>query len=409
MNKEKAFLSCLKVALMLAFFINFSASAYPVEYDSTVARRVVDSLKISKFKSYTKGLADIGGREYGTQTNTNGKQWLISALQGIGYTNVTTQSSTYNNVYCTKVGSVAPDSMYIISAHYDGMPVARAANDDASGCALVLEGARVFVNPLIKTHYSIRFILWNAEEKGLLGAKAYVTERRPLQGSSEPRWLGIIQHDMLLYDHGLPPQSQQSPNADIDVEFQKNSTAAAKSKALAVELQLGCNAYAPDYPADTGDNMSNTDSDPFKDYIAAVSVRENERIKEIGNYSDPAWHTVCDTFGYFSEKDFLLGFNCVQMTIGTICRLAGVYDSTPVSINMPHINKPAHYEISPIVRHIKVFNTQGVKVAEHIGRHNWRHYCKEIQNNGTMPSGLYIIQLIDCNNRAESRYLRIVE
>ena len=408
MVEKHTLLHVINRAVIIVSIVAFTAGAYPDEYDSLVARAVVDSLDISQFKSYIKGLADLGGREYGTQSNTQGREHLISTLEDLGYENVETQSSNYRNVYCTKLGSVSPDSVYIVSAHYDGMPVAEAANDDASGCALVLEGARVFANPLIKTHYSIRFILWNAEEKGLLGAKSYAGERKPLQGTSEPRWLGLIQHDMILFDHGLPPQNQQIPDADIDVEYQANSAEAAKSLALSEELVDGCEAYAPDYPADIGNNMSNTDSDPFKNYIAAVSVRENERISEIGNYSDPHWHTATDLYDTFSEKDFLLGFNCLQMTIGTVCRLAGVYDSTPVSIEIPQTYKQKQPILFPVAKEIKIFDTQGRKIAEHPGSCNWLQYSKSLENRKILPAGLYIFQLISAGDNSKHRFLQVV-
>ncbi len=154
MIKANILLKTLMHSIVFASILVTSVMSYPEKYDSVVARRVVDSLDIIEFKAFDKGLADLGGREYGSQSNRQAKNWIVKAMEDLGYDNVKTQSSTYNNVYCTKVGSISPDSMYIVSAHYDGMKVAQAANDNASGCALVLEGARVFVDPLIKTHYS---------------------------------------------------------------------------------------------------------------------------------------------------------------------------------------------------------------------------------------------------------------
>ena len=407
MSSNQTSFSILNQFVIIVSFLTVTVAAYPPEYDSTVARAVVDSLDIDQFKAFDKELADLGGREYNTQSNTRARELLIDVLEGMGYDNVETQSSTYRNVFCTKVGSVSPDSMYIVSAHYDGMPVAEAANDDASGCALVLEGARVFANPLIRKHYSIRFILWNAEEKGLLGAKAYVNEREPYQGGAEPLWLGMIQHDMILFDHGLPPQPTQVSGTDIDVEYQSSSQAAAKSKALAEELFDGCKAYASDYPADIGTKMSNTDSDPFKNYTAAVSIRENERLAEIGQGADPTWHTKYDYYNYFSNEDWLLGFNCAQMTIGTVCRLAGVYDSTPVAIEIPQTIQKQPV-LSTIAKEIRIFDTQGRKIAEHHGLCNWLQYYKGLKSRKVLPAGLYIIQLIDIKNNTKYRFLQAV-
>ena len=47
-----------------------------------------------------------------------------------------------SSIYATKVGTRFPDQMYIVSAHLDGRGGGGAANDDASGCSLVLEAAR---------------------------------------------------------------------------------------------------------------------------------------------------------------------------------------------------------------------------------------------------------------------------
>src|SRR5687767_1837740 len=67
-------------------------------------------------------------------------------------------------VYCTKWGSTRPGEMYIVGAHMDGIGYGAAANDDASGSAVVMELARIFNAPGVVTDVSIRFALWNGEE-----------------------------------------------------------------------------------------------------------------------------------------------------------------------------------------------------------------------------------------------------
>src|SRR6266853_1037364 len=127
--------------------------------------------------------------------------------------------------------------MYIVAAHMDGRGFGEAANDNGSGTALVMELARVFGSPDVQTDRSIRFELWNNEETGLDGARAYVEQRAPLQGKEdpagsgrypEPKWLAMIQHDMMLFDHGMPRadgtvSKEQRPEADINIEFQSGA------------------------------------------------------------------------------------------------------------------------------------------------------------------------------------------
>lgn len=77
-------------------------------------------------------------------------------------------------VYCTKVGTTRPQEMYIVGAHMDGIGWGEAADDNGYGTALVMEVARVLNRPDVRTDRSVRFILWNNEETGLDGARAYV-------------------------------------------------------------------------------------------------------------------------------------------------------------------------------------------------------------------------------------------
>ncbi len=232
-------------------------------------------------------------------------------------------------VYCTKVGATHPEEMYIVGAHMDGHGWGEAANDDGSGTAIVMELARVFNAPDVRTERSIRFALWNNEETGLNGSRAYVEQRQALQGQEEPagsgrypepRWLRMIQHDMMLFDHGAPRADgtvsrDQRPEADVNIEYQSDSAMAAESRQLAFLLKAASDAYATDYPATVGPHMTNTDSTPFMDVVPAISLRENERGAQIGAGWDPNWHQPTDRFSTFSDNDFRLGLNAAQTTL----------------------------------------------------------------------------------------------
>lgn len=240
-------------------------------------------------------------------------------------------------VYCTKIGSSHPDEMYIIGAHMDGHGWGEAANDDGSGTALVMELARIFNAPDVVTERSIRFALWNNEETGLNGARAYVEQRQSLQGKEdppgsgsypEPRWLGMIQHDMMLFDHGAPRADgtvsrDQRPEADVNIEFQSNSDLVGRSRELAFYFKAASDKYATDYPATVGPHMTNTDSTPFMNIVPSISLRENERGTHVGAGWDPHWHQPTDVFTTFSDDDFRLGLNAGQTTLAAIAELAG--------------------------------------------------------------------------------------
>ncbi|MCB9834345.1 MAG: M28 family peptidase [Planctomycetes bacterium] len=90
------------------------------------------------------------------------------------------------NVVGLLKGSSRPDEYVMLSAHIDhigvGLPRGRdkndriynGANDDASGCAAVLELARLYggLEPGKRPARSLLFVLFSAEEKGLRGSEA---------------------------------------------------------------------------------------------------------------------------------------------------------------------------------------------------------------------------------------------
>ena len=201
------------------------------------------------------GLAQGGGRPRGvkapTGVNTDPMKQPDEKLRALNMQPTT--PGPREAVFCTKVGTTHPDEMYIVSGHMDGHGWGEAANDDGSGTALVMELARVLSAPDVQTERTIRFALWNNEETGSQAARAYIAQRQALQGKEdppgsrkypEPKWLGMIQHDMMLFDHGMPRpdgtmSKEQRPEADVNVEFQVNSKMAAESQKLAWVLRGG--------------------------------------------------------------------------------------------------------------------------------------------------------------------------
>ena len=377
------------VMLLVALAI---PAALPAQADSTTGpdpiAQLVARLDLERYKATIKGLTRFGDRRQGTDRNRAAVDWIEAQLRSYGCSNVARLKYDYqppsppspvvrgeqgvrpaagggrsrgiragtgvNNdslkqpdtrlraldaqtsapgereeVYCTKIGTTHSEEMYIVGGHMDGIGWGEAANDDGSGTALVMELARVFSGPDVRTDRSIRFILWNNEETGLNGSRAYVEQRRGLQGSAEePKWLGMIQHDMMLFDHGMPRADgtlppEQRPEADVNIEFQGSAKFAAEAQELAWVFERANEKYATDYPASIGSHMTNTDSAPFQDYVAAISLRENERGTQIGAGWDPNWHQPTDLYATYSDKDFRLGLNAAQTTLAALAGLAG--------------------------------------------------------------------------------------
>jgi hypothetical protein len=284
---------------------------------------------------WAQGGARYRGIVTRTGVNTDSTKQLDPKLRALNAEPAT--DGERQEVFCTKIGTTHPDEMYIVGGHMDGHGWGEAANDDGSGTALVMELARIFSSPDIQTERSIRFVLWNNEETGTNGARAYIAQRQALQGKEnppgsgkypEPKWLGMIQHDMMMFDHGMPRPDgtmspDQRPEADVNIEFAMTSRYSEGAQKLAWALATANDKYATDYPAQVGQHMTNTDSGPFQDIIPAISLREDERGRDIGAGWDPQWHQVTDLYSTYSDKDFRLGLNAAQTTLSGVATLTG--------------------------------------------------------------------------------------
>ena len=86
----------------------------------------------------------------------------------------------------------ASDDILLITAHYDTVDDVPGANDNGSGVAVVLELARLLANA--ETDTEIRFIFFDVEEIGLIGAINYVLDKSDYEID---RTIGVLNFDML--------------------------------------------------------------------------------------------------------------------------------------------------------------------------------------------------------------------
>ncbi len=78
------------------------------------------------------------------------------------------------NVVAEIPGRVPESGWVVACAHYDGHDVARGAQDNATGTAVVLEAARVLAPLRAHLKAGLRFCLFSGEEMGMRGSAAYV-------------------------------------------------------------------------------------------------------------------------------------------------------------------------------------------------------------------------------------------
>jgi len=73
-------------------------------------------------------------------------------------------------------GTDKADEVVMLGGHLDSWTSATGATDNAIGCAIMLEAARILETVGAKPHRTIRVALWSGEEEGLLGSFAYVKQ-----------------------------------------------------------------------------------------------------------------------------------------------------------------------------------------------------------------------------------------
>src|SRR6185503_16565436 len=107
------------------------------------------------------------------------KNWIVAQLQAIPGLTVTTSTfdASYGpNIIATKAGSVHPERVIVLGAHYDSINASGAsltapgADDNASGSAGLLETARLLAQGDFEN--TVRCVWFCAEEFGLVGSDA---------------------------------------------------------------------------------------------------------------------------------------------------------------------------------------------------------------------------------------------
>jgi hypothetical protein len=85
------------------------------------------------------------------------------------------------NVEVTVPGVTHPEQIVVVGCHHDGESVStQSANDDASGCAIMMGVARALGDywraKRVAPSRTIKFVLFDAEEQGVLGSFHYVNQ-----------------------------------------------------------------------------------------------------------------------------------------------------------------------------------------------------------------------------------------
>jgi hypothetical protein len=89
-------------------------------------------------------------------------------------------------------GSDKIDEVVMLGGHLDSWHSATGATDNAIGCAVMMEAARILKAIGVQPRRTIRVALWSGEEQGLLGSQAYVKEHFGSFEEQKPEYSKLV-------------------------------------------------------------------------------------------------------------------------------------------------------------------------------------------------------------------------
>ncbi len=291
-----------------------SAAAAP----NPLIQSIVDSVDTARWFADLTALTAWDRSSYGSDLAL-ARAWIETQFSGLGLT-VSAPAFTMpgsgggqisvKNVIGQWTGTLNPDQWIIVGGHYDsrnsniGSTVnTPGAEDNASGCAGVIELARVLVN--VAPERSILFMCYAGEEQGLYGSYAHVAA---LQNSGDiDKVQAVVTMDMIGY----------SADSQLDVLFESYST----WNAYLNQFAAAAATYVPDLRVTLSTNPFGSDHMPYL-YAGKRTLLAIE-----SDYDDyPFYHRSTDMPVNVGSNAQAMGGAILKTSAAVIAEIAGIND-----------------------------------------------------------------------------------
>jgi len=288
---------------------------------NAVITQIVGLVSKSNIQTAIQTLQDFKTRDASTNGCEKAGDYIYNTFSGYG---IQVERDPFNfegystdNIVGYKAGKTEPQSVVIIGAHYDSYAEpdstisAPGADDNASGVAAVLEAARIL--SAYSFRYSIKFILFSAEEWGLYGSDHYAKEA----DQKGEKIIGVINLDMVSYADSLPE--------DLDVVVNSNS------KWIGTVLDSAAQNYSSiDVKTTVDGSYDYSDHYSFWDwgFPAVLCIEDYED-------TNPYYHTTRDTL---SRINLDFGLEAAKTCIAATAQMAQPSDSAASTITVTSPN-----------------------------------------------------------------------
>ena len=196
------------------------------------------------------------------------------------------EGRTNYNVVAEIPGGDKAQEVVMLGGHLDSWHSATGATDNAIGCAIMMEAARIIKTIGLQPRRTIRVALWSGEEQGLLGSQAYVMQH-----------FGTFEEPKADYDKFAAYFNVDSGTGRVRglTVFGPPAAGTVLREAAASFRDLGLLGATTTRTRATG----GTDSTSFN---AAGLPGINTLLDPI-EYQTHTWHTNLDTYERIVEED----------------------------------------------------------------------------------------------------------
>lgn len=232
---------------------------------------------------------NLAGRSIGSEKERESVNYLTQRLQGFGYEPsiqpfiFDRNGQTFNSVNIVAERTGTSGRQIIVGAHYDNAPSSstldrsnlQGTNDNASGVGVLLELAARLESD---TNNTVKFILFGAEEVGLIGSEYYASS---MSEDEVKNTIVMVNLDSLVVGDKMYFHAGRAAATDPALgEYRDLALGIAQELGIPAETNPGLN---PEYPKGTG---CCSDLESF-DYLVPVLAVEatNWEIGELDGYT----------------------------------------------------------------------------------------------------------------------------
>jgi hypothetical protein len=164
---------------------------------ATAVRDATAAVDVGRIYAHEKALFGFDSKHITQPGNAGAVDYLVTAYRSFGlaaqlqpFRTVAGRELDVANVVAVVPGTINPELVYVVGAHFDSRAEGPGADDNTSGTAMILESARVLATrPQAAT---VMFVSFTGEEAGLRGAREFARRMR-----DSIRVVGALNNDMM--------------------------------------------------------------------------------------------------------------------------------------------------------------------------------------------------------------------